>query len=86
MEAVLTKNLDKLLQAVGDPFHFPALPLQYGRPEGATNYEPMMTAIVLIEALRHRICGGTTSVPRISPPMKSLYPQQKTGGLLSDAC
>jgi len=49
METVSNKNLDKLLQAVGDPFQFPDLPLQYRQPESMANYDPMMVISVLIE-------------------------------------
>ena len=49
MESVSNRNLDKLLQSVGDPFHFPVLPLQYGQHWGAADYEPTMTAVVLVE-------------------------------------
>jgi hypothetical protein len=49
MKAVSNKNLDKLLQAVGDPFQFPDLPRQFGQPGSADDYEPMMTVAVLIE-------------------------------------
>jgi len=49
METVSNQNLNKLLQAAGDPFEFPDLPLEYGRPGNATDYKPMMTAIILLE-------------------------------------
>jgi len=49
METVSNNNLDKLLRAVGDPFQFPSLPLQHGRPGGATGFDPMMAMVVLIE-------------------------------------
>ena len=49
METVSNQNLNKLLQAAGDPFDFPDLPLEYGQPGSVTNYGPMMTAIVLLE-------------------------------------
>jgi len=43
MESVLYKDLDRLLQAVGDPFQF-----QDDR-HTTTDYEPMKTVVVLIE-------------------------------------
>ena len=49
METVSDENLSKLLRAVGDPFQYPDLPLQYRQSRSITDYEPMMTAVVLIE-------------------------------------
>ncbi|KAF9643189.1 hypothetical protein BDM02DRAFT_3123756 [Thelephora ganbajun] len=50
MENVLYKDLNKLLQAVGDPLQFtPDLPLQDGKPVGTVDYDPTMAAVVLIE-------------------------------------
>ena len=46
MKDVLSKDLDKLLQAVGDPFHFSDRALQDGKP---ANYKPTMAVVVLIE-------------------------------------
>ena len=48
MENVPNKDLDKLLQAVGDPFRFPDLPLEDGRPAVTVHYEPMGVAVILI--------------------------------------
>ena len=48
-EIICRKNLGNLLRAVGDPFQYPDLPLQYGELGSATDYEPMMVAVVLIE-------------------------------------
>jgi len=50
MNDVLNKNLDKLPRAVGDPFQStPDLCLQDGKPGEATDDEPMMATVVLIE-------------------------------------
>ena len=49
METASDENLSKLLRAVGDPFKYPGLPLQYGQSGSTTSYEPMMVAVVLIE-------------------------------------
>jgi len=52
MESVSYKDLDKLLQAVGDPFQFPDLPLKNGQHVVTVDYEPyepMGVAVVLIE-------------------------------------
>ena len=50
MENVPDQDLDKLLQAVGDPFQFTSdLLLQDGHPVFNANYEPMMAVVVLIE-------------------------------------
>jgi len=43
------KDVNELLQAVGDPFQFPDLPVQDGRPVVMTGQKPMMIAVVLIE-------------------------------------
>ena len=50
METVSGNRLNKLLQAVGDPFHFPpeSPEDQDGESEGA-GYEPMEAAVLLIE-------------------------------------
>jgi len=49
MEKVPTRDLERLVQAVGDPFQFPDLPLQDGKPVDPTGYDPMMATAVLIE-------------------------------------
>lgn len=49
MENVQKADLDKLLQAVGDPFQFPNPPSQDGRPVVAADYKLLMAAVVLIE-------------------------------------
>ncbi|KAF9644233.1 hypothetical protein BDM02DRAFT_1056006 [Thelephora ganbajun] len=50
MEDALDEDLDKFLQAVGNPFLFtPDISLQDGKPVGTVDYEPMMAAVVLIE-------------------------------------
>ena len=51
MEAVSGHRLDKLLQAVGDPFHLPPEPSQDQdrELEEAVHYEPMDVVVVLIE-------------------------------------
>ena len=49
-EAFSDMNRARLLEAVGDPFHFiPDPPFQSGQPMTTTLYEPMRTAILLIE-------------------------------------
>jgi len=49
MESVLDKDLDDLLQAVGDPFQSTTdLPLQDAKAVGTADREPMMAAVVLI--------------------------------------
>jgi hypothetical protein len=48
IEGVPGNALDKLLQAVGDPFKFPNLPLQDGEPVAPSGYQPMMATVVLI--------------------------------------
>ena len=50
MENILDKDLDEFLQAVGDPFQFNSnYPLKDGQPVFTTDYEPMMSVVVLIE-------------------------------------
>ncbi|KAF9642112.1 hypothetical protein BDM02DRAFT_3124834 [Thelephora ganbajun] len=50
IENVPDKDLNKLVQAVGDPFQFtPGLPLQDGKPVGTVGHESTMAAVVLIE-------------------------------------
>ena len=49
MENIPSKDLGRLVQAVGDPFQFPDLPLQDGKPVDPSDYDPMMAAAVLIE-------------------------------------
>jgi len=50
MENALYKNLDSLLQAVGDPFQFPQLPKSgEAGPEWRPDYKPMNSVVVLIE-------------------------------------
>jgi len=50
MENVLHEDLNKLLQAVGDPFQFTASPpLHAGSPVGTANYKPMKATVVLME-------------------------------------
>jgi len=48
MENVPSEDLDKLVQAVGDPFQFPDLPLQDGKPVDVSYYNPTVVAAVLI--------------------------------------
>ena len=48
MENVSNKDLDKLLQVVGDPFQYPDLPLQDGQPGVTVDYEPMGVVVILI--------------------------------------
>jgi len=48
MENVPSKDLDKLVQAVGDPFQFPDFPLQDGKPVDLPYYNPTVAAAVLI--------------------------------------
>jgi len=45
IDRVLTKDLDKLLQVVGDPFQ----PIPEGQPADKADYESMMVTVVLIE-------------------------------------
>ena len=50
MENVRSQDLEKLLQAVGDPFQFtPDIPLEDGQPVFTPNYKPMMVVVVLLE-------------------------------------
>jgi len=49
MESVLHKDLNQLLQAVGDPFQFSDPPFQDGRRGIKTDFEPMVIVVVLIE-------------------------------------
>ena len=49
MENVPSKDLERLVQAVDDPFQFPDLPLQYGEPMNPPYCDPMTVAAVLIE-------------------------------------
>jgi len=49
IETVSNQNLNKLLQAVGDPFKFTDLPLEYGKPRGVAKYKPMLAAVILLE-------------------------------------
>ena len=49
MEDILSKDLNKLLQAVGDPLQFSDFPLQAGQSIIKTNYKPMVAAVRLIE-------------------------------------
>jgi len=49
MENVPYTDLNKLLQAVGDPFQFPDLPLQGGELVVTVDYKPMKVVVDLIE-------------------------------------
>ena len=49
MENVPNKDLERLVQAVDDPFQFPDLPLQDGKPIDPPDYNPMEAMAVLIE-------------------------------------
>ena len=49
MKDVLSKDLRRLVRAVGDPFQFPDLPLQDEKLVDLPNYDPMVAATVLIE-------------------------------------
>jgi len=50
MGNVLDGDLEKFLQAVGDPFQFtPDPPLQDGQLADAADYDPMMVVVILIE-------------------------------------
>jgi len=49
MEKVPSKDLNKLVQAVGDPFQFPDLPLQDGKPVDPPNYDPTAVTALLIK-------------------------------------
>jgi len=46
---IRSEDLGELLQAVGDLFQFPDLPLQDGKPTVTAGYEPLMTTVLLIE-------------------------------------
>jgi len=48
MENVPSEDLDKLVQAVGDPFQSPDFPFQDGKPVDLPYYDPTMVAAVLI--------------------------------------
>ena len=48
MENVPNDHLGGLLRAVGDPFHFPDLPLQDGQPVVTADYNPIHAAVILI--------------------------------------
>jgi len=48
MENVPSEDLNKLVQAVGDPFQSPDSPLQDGGPMDLPDYDPTMVAAVLI--------------------------------------
>jgi len=47
-ENISSKDLNQFLRAVGDPFQFPDLSLQDGKPTIAACHKPMMVAVVLI--------------------------------------
>ena len=49
MEDVPSKDLEKFVEAVGDPFQFPDLPLQDGKPVHPPDYNPAMAIVVLIK-------------------------------------
>ena len=49
MEDVPSKDLGGFIQAIGDPFQFPDLPLQDGKPVRPPGYDPMVAVAVLIE-------------------------------------
>ena len=49
MENIPSKDLERLVQAVDDPFQFPDLPLRDGEPVHPADYDPMMATAVLIE-------------------------------------
>ena len=48
MENVSSEDLNKLVQAVGDPFQSPDFPLQDGKPMDLPYYNPKLVAAVLI--------------------------------------
>jgi hypothetical protein len=48
MENIPSRDLEGLVQAVGDPFQFPDLPLQDGEPFDPPGYNPTMATAVLI--------------------------------------
>ena len=58
MENVPTNDLNKLVQAVGDPFQFPDLPLQDGKPVDLLNYSPMVLITILIEFASSDLWGN----------------------------
>ena len=49
MEKVPSEDLDQFIQAVGDPFQFPDLPLQDGKPVDLPYDDPMKVMAALIE-------------------------------------
>ena len=49
MEEIPSKDLNKLVQAVGDPFEFLTPPLLDGKPVLPPDYDPMMATTILIE-------------------------------------
>ena len=49
MESVPSKDLERPVQAVDDPFQFPDLPLQDGKPVDSPGYDPMSVMAILIE-------------------------------------
>jgi len=49
MEDVASKDLEKFVQTVGDPFQLPDLPLQDGKPVHLPYYNPKVATAVLIE-------------------------------------
>ena len=51
-------DLNKLVQAVGDPFQFPDLPLQDGKPVDLPNYNPMVAIAILIEFASSDLWGN----------------------------
>ena len=60
IETVAGHRLDKLLQAVGDPFHSPPVPAQDqdGELEIKVHYWPMRTVLILIEFASSELWGG----------------------------
>ena len=49
MEEIPSKDLNKLVQAVGNPFEFLEPPLLDGKPVHPPDYDPMMATTILIE-------------------------------------
>jgi hypothetical protein len=49
MENIPSNDLEGFVQAVGDPFKFPDLPLQDGEPVNPPNFNPAMATVVLVE-------------------------------------
>jgi len=49
MENIPSEDLNKLVQAVDDPFQFQNLPLRDGKPVHPPDYDPMIATAVLIE-------------------------------------